>query len=202
MTLKIYGISASRAIRPLWAAQELGVSYEWLPVPLGAGATRTPQFLAINPNGHIPVIDDAGLIVWESMACVLYLARRYGSAQPLGIAPQNMAEEAQALRWSFWAVNELERDALTVLAQRGSPAGQTALERLQPVLRVLEQHLSASPYLAGERFTVADLCVAAVMLWLRAGGAPLELVPCTQHWLNDCLSRPAYKQAKSLKSKS
>ena len=73
MSLKIYGISASRAIRPLWVAEELGLSYEHVPVPYQGGATRTPEFLALNPNGHIPVVDDDGIIVWESMACALYL---------------------------------------------------------------------------------------------------------------------------------
>ena len=59
MTLSIHGIAASRAIRPLWAAAELGLSFEHVPTPFAGGATHTPEFLAINPNGHIPVVVDA-----------------------------------------------------------------------------------------------------------------------------------------------
>ena len=75
MPLKIYGTSASRAARPLWVAQELGLEYEHIPLPYLGGATRTPEFLRLNPNGRIPVVDDNGVQVWESMACALYPGR-------------------------------------------------------------------------------------------------------------------------------
>src|SRR5215207_9279583 len=65
MTLKIYGTAASRAARPLWAAQEMGLAYEHIALPYVGGATRTPEFLAINPNGRIPVVDDDGVLVWS-----------------------------------------------------------------------------------------------------------------------------------------
>ena len=58
MQLKIYGIGASRAARPLWTALELGVPFEHLPTPYAGGITRSPEFLALNPNGHIPVVVD------------------------------------------------------------------------------------------------------------------------------------------------
>ena len=68
MTLKIYGIAASRAARPLWVAHELGFPSEHVPTPSARGPTRTPEFLPPNPNGHIPVVADHRVIVWESMA--------------------------------------------------------------------------------------------------------------------------------------
>ena len=78
MTLKIYGISASRAARPLWVALELGVPFEHIAMTYKAGATRTPEFLALNPNGHNPVVVDerpeGTVTVRESMACALYMA--------------------------------------------------------------------------------------------------------------------------------
>jgi glutathione S-transferase len=206
MALKIYGIAASRAIRPLWVAEELGLVYEHIPVPYQGGATRTPEFLALNPNGHIPVVDDDGIIVWESMACALYLARRYGSAQPDSIAPQTPGEDAEALRWSFWTVTEIEKDALTVLMHRvGLPPEQrkpelalAAEKHLVADVRVLEQHLQTRTYMAGERFTVADVTVASVMFWTGPASTLLESAPRTQAWLKDCLDRPAYRRAKSL----
>src|SRR3990167_5479929 len=82
MGLTIYGIAASRAVRPLWAATELGLAFEHVHTPYQGGATRTPEFLALNPNGHIPVLVDhrpeGDVAVWESMACTLYVVRQHG----------------------------------------------------------------------------------------------------------------------------
>ena len=71
MSLAIYGTTASRAARPLWVAEELHLVYAHIPLDYLDGGTRTPEFLALNPNGHIPVVDDGGVVVWESMACAL-----------------------------------------------------------------------------------------------------------------------------------
>ncbi|MBV8450925.1 MAG: glutathione S-transferase, partial [Deltaproteobacteria bacterium] len=96
--LKIYGTWLSRAARPLWAAEELGLKYEHIPTSF-RGGTRTPEHLKLNPNGRIPVIDDDGMIIWESMAINLYLAQKYGKAP---FWPSHAEARAHALQWSFW----------------------------------------------------------------------------------------------------
>ncbi|WP_291934712.1 glutathione S-transferase family protein [Limnohabitans sp.] len=216
MTLKIYGISASRAARPLWAALELGVPFEHIAMTYKAGATRTPEFLAINPNGHIPVLIDeraeGAITVWESMACALYIARVHGKADGQTIAPATPREEAEALRWSFWTVSELEADALAVLMhrmampedQRKPELADKAESRLKVPLAVLEKHLQAQhakgeAYLAANRFTVADLCVASVASWVRPAAALLAQYPALSAWLKVCLDRPAQAQARAMK---
>ena len=216
MTLKIYGISASRAARPLWVALELGVPFEHIAMTYKAGATRTPEFLALNPNGHVPVVVDerpeGAVTVWESMACVLYIARVHGRADGQSITPANAREEAEALRWSFWAVTELENDALTVLmhrmamptAQRKPELAAQAENRLKVPLAVLESHLQAQhaqgeAYLAANRFTVADVCVASVANWIRPAAALLAQYPAVSSWLHACVERPAQKQARAMK---
>jgi glutathione S-transferase len=209
MSLKIYGIAASRAGRPLWVAHELALAYEHVPTPYTGGATRTSEFLQLNPNGHIPVVDDHGVIVWESMACALYLAQRYSSAEGLSLAVQTPAEQADVLRWTFWAVTECEKDALSVLMhtlampadQRKPELAQEAARRLQVPLRVLEQHLQ-HPYLAGERFTVADVCVASVLAWIKPMPELLQDKPRVAAWLQRCLERPAQQQVRALSRKS
>ncbi|MEP6964299.1 MAG: glutathione S-transferase family protein [Polaromonas sp.] len=201
MTLKIYGTAASRAARPLWVAQELGLVYEHISLPYQGGATRTPEFLAINPNGRIPVVDDDGVLVWESMACALYLAERFkGSGGPL-LAARTHAEMAEILRWSFWVVTECEKDALAYLmhrrlmpAERRKPQlAEEAVRRLSAPLGVIEQHLQLRPYLAGERFTVADICVASVLAWVESADALMTPCPRVAAWLASCLARPAFK---------
>jgi len=215
MSITIYGIAASRALRPLWAAQELGLAFKHVTTPYLGGATRTPDFLALNPNGHIPVLVDdqptGEVVVWESMACALYLARCHGRGDGSDLSPSTPAEEADALRWSFWTVNELEKDALTVLAhrlslppaQRKSDLADTAEKRLRVPLRVLEGHLQAQTasghsFLAGDRFTVADLCVASVLVWARPAKGLFDAFPLSSEWLHRCTGRPAYHAAKAM----
>lgn len=203
MTLKIYGIAASRTSRPLWVAQELGLDYEHIPQVYEGGATHTPEFLAINPNGHIPVIDDDGIIVWESMACALYLAERYQAADGSSLAAQNHAERAEILRWTFWTVTECEKDALSFLMHRVAMAEERrkpelalqADRRLAPVLQVLEQHLQGRSYITGERFTVADICVASVLAWVQRADA-MAACPRVADWLQRCTARPAQLQVR------
>ena len=211
MSLKIYGIAASRAARPLWVAHDLGLSYEHVPTPYAGGATRTPDFLKLNPNGHIPVVDDHGVIVWESMACALYLAQRYPLQAGGTLAGDTPAEQADVLRWTFWAVTECEKGALAVLMhtvampadQRKPKLAAEAGARLQAPLKVLEQHLALGrPYLAGERFTVADICVASVLGWIQPVPALLADKPHVDAWLKRCLSREAQKHVRALGRKS
>lgn len=209
MTLKIYGIAASRASRPLWVAHELGLAYEHVPLPYQGGATRTPEFLALNPNGHIPVVDDNGVLVWESMACALYLAGRFQGAGAEPLAAVNHAEQAEILRWSFWAVTECETDALTFLMHRVAMPPERrkpelavqAAHRLLPALRVLEQHLQDRDHIAGERFTVADICVASVLAWVQRAEA-MPQYPRLAGWLERCLARPAQIQVRALARRS
>ena len=215
MTLKIYGIGASRAARPLWTALELGVPFEHIATPYAGGATRTAEFLALNPNGHIPVVIDerpeGAVTVWESMACALYIARVHGQADGQSISPATPREEAEALRWSFWTVSELEKDALTVLMhrmampqeQRKPELAEQAESRLKVPLAVLEQHLQAQhaqgqAYVAANRFTVADVCVASVASWIRPAAALLAQYPAVSAWLKACVDRPAQAQARAL----
>ena len=215
MNVTIYGIVASRAVRPLWAAEELGLDFTQEPVDYRVGDTREAGFLGINPNGHIPALRDErenGEVVtmWESMACSLYLARYHGKAEGASITPATPREDAEALRWSFWAVTEVEKDALTVLmhrfampeAQRKPELADQAERRLHVPLKVLEAHLESRKalgqlHIAADRFTVADLCVASVLLWVRATRSLMDNYPLTSAWLKGCLARPAYQRVKA-----
>ena len=78
--VKLYGVPRSRAMRSLWMLEEVGVPYENVKTMFGPTGSRTPEFLRINPNGHIPAMVDGDLVLWESLAINLYLARKYGKA--------------------------------------------------------------------------------------------------------------------------
>ncbi|MGE0312154.1 MAG: glutathione S-transferase family protein [Lautropia sp.] len=200
--IRVYGIGASRASRPLWMLEELGVPYELVRQDYKDKSTRSPAYLAINPNGRIPAIVDGDVVVWESMATTLYLARRFGGE----LAPANLAEEAEALRWSFWVMSECEKDALIVLFQRvvnppdkrDEALAAAAESRLAVPLKVLDAHLATRAYLAGERFTVADLNVASVLSWIKPSKRLAGEFPVMSAWLDRCLARPAQQRVRAM----
>jgi glutathione S-transferase len=203
MTVKIYGVARSRAFRTLWMAGELGIPYEHVKVDFADGGTRRPDYLAINPNGHVPAIDDDGFKLLESMAINLYLAKKYGSG--IGLYPQNIEDEARAWQWSFWGMTEVERPALTVLLNRIGPedrrdaaAADGAEHALAAPLKVLDAAVAATPYLLGNNFTVADLNVASILAWARQARVSLAAVPKTEAWLKACHDRPAAQAARQM----
>jgi glutathione S-transferase len=202
MTLKIYGIARSRAIRTLWMAGELGIAYELIKVDLADGGTRRPEYLAINPNGHIPAIDDDGVRLWESMAINLYLAKKYGQG---GFYPASLTDEARAWQWSFWAMTEVERPALALLLNRIGPeeernaaAAKEGERTIAAPLAVLERAVTNMPYLLGDSFTVADLNVASILMWARQARLDFTPFPRAEAWLKRCLDRPAAQAARQM----
>ena len=201
MALKIYGVARSRAFRTLWMAGELGLSYEHIKTDF-EGGTRQAEFLKINPNGHVPAIDDGGFILWESMAINLYLAKKYASGT---LYPTRLEGEALAWQWSFWGMTEVERPSLTALLNRIGPedkrdtAAADAAERaLAAPLNVLDGIVGHGRYLIGEAFTVADLNVASILAWARQARVDLAAFPNAAAWLRACHDRPAAQAARQL----
>lgn len=208
--LTIHGVTRSRASRVIWLCHELELPFRQVPViqayrlpdPLAKDAalnTRSPEFLRLSPAGAIPVIEDGALVLSESLACTLYLARRHGG--PLG--PADPAEDALMLQWGFYAISAIEADALTIQkhhnpgqAQPGAAQGLVAdaAERLVRPLAVIEDHLNRHRHLVGQRFTVADLNMAEVLRYAQGHGALMQAFPTVTAWLADCQARPAFQR--------
>jgi glutathione S-transferase len=203
MPLKIYGVARSRAARVLWMAKELGLDYEHINVDFATGETRRPEHLALNPNGHIPVIDDGGFVLWESMAINLYLAKKYGAG---GLHPTRLEDEAKAWQWSFWGMTEVERPVLTAMfnrailpeSQRDAAAADQAEKTLAQPLGVLDGALARSAYLLGDNFTVADLNVASILAWARPAQIDMAPFPKVAEWLKNCAERPAARAVRQM----
>jgi len=202
MTLKIYGIAASRALRTLWTAEELGLPYEHVKLSFTDPALKEPAFLALNPNGAIPVIDDDGTVVFESLAINLYLARRHGAGV---LGPADWAEEAQVLQWTLWAATEIESQTRIWVqqmiylpeAERDPAVVAGALQALARRLAVADEFLAGRHWLVGGRFTVADLNLASVLMRFKELGG--EAHPHLSAWHARCLSRPAAQRALALR---
>ena len=195
--LKIYGSSMSRASRSLWALEETGVKYEH--IPTSVPDAKTPANLKLNPNGHIPVIDDDGFVLYESMAINFYLAAKYGKA-PLW--PESIQDRALANQWSYWAMLEVEPSLVVMLQNVFAPPDKKnpavaaeAAAKLKAPLAVIEQYLGNREFLLGKEFTIADLNVASVWMIGSMVGFDFSSAPKTAAWLARCTSRPANQRA-------
>jgi glutathione S-transferase len=194
---KIYGGAKNRGRRCLWLIAELGIDVEVIDVDLQSGQHKKPDFLRVNPNGQVPVLDDDGLIIFESLAINLYLAKKYGGT----LTAASLREDALITQWSFWVAKEVEDLLLTILvnrmmlreAERDAAAAETAERRLGKPLAVLEAALAERDYLVGNRFTVADLNVAVVMSTMNRIGLQIAAFPRVRSWLDRCLNRPVAK---------
>ena len=200
--LRIYGIARTRAFRALWIAKELGLDYEHIPIEIGERGARKPDYLALNPNGRLPAIDDDGFVLWELLAITLYLAKKHALGT---LYPPTLEGEANAWKWSLWAVQEVDRGvniwslhAVRLPTEDRDPQRLAeALKVLEAPFGVLERELSRTPYLLGSEFTVADLNVAAVIS--RAIDMDLAARPHLASWLRRCLERPAALAARALR---
>ena len=194
----LYGTSKSRALRSLWAIEETGIDYTHVPTHY-FNDSKTPEYLAVNPNGRIPALVDGDLKLFESMAINLYLAKTYGGA----LYPTDRGSEAQAWQWSVWAISEIEPLQMQIVVQRlfvpkekqDATVIDNATKGLQRPLKVLDAHLAARPWLLGSSFSVADVNLAGVMQLMK-----MVRIDCSNHshvqrWLDACGSRPALGRA-------
>jgi glutathione S-transferase len=206
--LTIYGVYRSRASRNLWLAGELDIPFKHVPImqayrlanPDASDApvhTRSPSFLKVNPNGHIPSIEDDGLVLHESLAINLYIAKKHGGP----LAPADVKEDGLMTMWSLWAATEVEPHSINVLyhmaakpeAERDAKIAKAAVEALHAPFSVLERDLAASGHLVGGRFTVADINVAEVFRYAMPAKELFDANPRVKKWLEACQARPAYK---------
>ncbi|MCW5603250.1 MAG: glutathione S-transferase family protein [Burkholderiales bacterium] len=201
--LRIYGSANSRTLRVLWMADELGIRYEhkdWLP---RAPETRTPEFHALNPNYRVPVIDDDGFVLSESMAINLYLAKKHKSP----LYPADPKHEALAWQWCLWETDRLDRQIVDYVrhtkalpeAERKPEVAEAAYKQVVPAMDVLETALTKSEWLAGPAFSVADLNVAGALY--RALTIDIGRWPRVDAWLKRCWERPAAKKARAMREK-
>lgn len=208
--LILHGVTRSRASRIVWLCHELGLPFQQVPViqayrlpnpdaPDAPLNTNSARFLKLSPAGAIPVIQDGDLVLSDSLACTLYLARTHG----LPFGPETPAEDAQMLQWSFYAATSIEQDALTILylhragqAQSGADQASVtnAAERLVRPLRVIEDHLALNGHMVGGRFTVADINTAEILRYAQGYHELMGQFQAITAWLADCQARPAFQK--------
>lgn len=199
--IKLYGIAGSRAHRSLWAIEEVGVDYEHVPVSFREDS-KTPEYLAINPNGKVPALVDGDLVLFESMAINLYLAKTYGG----DLYPRDVHDDARTVQWSVWGISELEPLQMQMVLnkillpedKRDERAVRSAEKQIERPLAVLDAALAGREYLVGDNFSIADLNVAAVMLLMTMVKFDYSTHKNVARWAKACHARPALLRAQAL----
>jgi glutathione S-transferase len=203
--LKIYGAPHSRAFRVIWLANEIGIPYEHVPVSFGVPNAQCKEawYVALNPNGRVPTIDDGGFVLWESAAINLYLAEKYENP----LYPPTSEGRGRMLQWAFFVANDVEPALITLFRnriffppeQRSETLASQAEETLRAKLTILEQQLAKTPYFGGDRWDMADFMVACVLYVLTRLKLHLAAYPKLEGWLTASINRPAAQVARKLR---
>jgi glutathione S-transferase len=197
MSLRIWGrLSSINVQKVVWTARELALPFERIEAGGAFGGNRTPEYLRMNPNGKIPVIDDDGFVLWESNAIVRYLAAKHGAGT---LWPNDLRQRADADRWMDWHATELMpamRNAFMQLIRTApEQRSQTLIEEsntaTEPLLAILDSHLAGRDFLCGNHFTMGDIAVgSSVHRWFGLP-QPHAPRPNVERWYRRLVTRPA-----------
>jgi len=191
--MKLYDFELSgNAYRIRLMLALLGRDYEAVPVKLMQGEQREPAFLKLNPRGQVPTLDDDGTVVWDSLAILVYLARKYGGEKWLPLDAEGMAE---VMQWLAVMENEvlygLARARVIVKFKRPGNLEEAQLLGRKG-LDVLEQRLAAHPWLALDRVTIADVGCFPYVALAPEGEIPLDNYPGVRKWIERIKSLPGF----------
>lgn len=197
--LKIYGHPLSSPTNKVrMCANAAGAGFEFVIVDLSKGEHKQPPYLAINPVGQIPAIDDDGFKLFESTAIIKYLARKYGP----GLYPDDVRQQALIDQWCDFVGNQVHPgygrlNFNKVIAPAfGMPVSDAAIkeggEMLERSLPVAEAQLEKSKFLAGDALTIADICLLAAMDPNEGVGMDLKKYPKLSAWRENLRSRDFY----------
>jgi glutathione S-transferase len=158
-----------------------------------------PEFRAMNPHGRIPVIDDDGLVIWESNSIIRYLGARYGNGRLWDPDP---AARTLADRWMDWGLANAQRDFLDLFwgyyrtpEQDRDPAYVAErFKRCAHNYQLLDRHLESQPYLAGEAFSMAEIPVGTTLFRYFSMDIERPDVPHLEAWHARICERPAYRE--------
>ncbi|MCS6899428.1 MAG: glutathione S-transferase family protein [Myxococcales bacterium] len=198
--MKLYGFPFSpNTRRVLFMLHEVNAPHEFVPVDLTRGEHRTPEYLALNPNGRVPCLVDQDFILWESNAILQYLADRFPEYRLGGERPR---ERADIACWLFLnaahlgpAVAHIFAHTIRLPEEKRIPAlVENARAELARCFGVLEGKLSHTPWLAGTSFTIADISVAATTSVAPMLNIDLSPYPSLAAWDRRMADRPAYQK--------
>ncbi len=198
--LKIHGRkNSSNVQKVLWTCAELGLPFERIDVGGPFGGNREAAYLALNPNGLVPVVEDDGVVLWESNAIIRYLAARYGDGVLL---PTDPAARGQAEQWMDW-VHTLLGPAIWPLffglirtppEQRDERAMEDSRKRTADALGILDAQLAGKPFVCGDHFTLADMPAGIVTYRWNAFAIERPELPNLAAWYARLTERAPFRE--------
>ena len=198
MSLTLYFVPQTRATRPRWVLEELGVPYELVQLDPAKGETKSDAYRAMHPLGHVPALKDGEQTLVESAAICMHLADRFPE-KGLAPAPES-AERGRYYQWVLFAMTTVEPPLVTIfesrIGRRAQPPEvlEAAQARLKEVAAVVEAALGDNPYILGQQFSAADVVLGATLAWgLRM--KVLEGFPRIAAYAARLMERPAAKVA-------
>ena len=200
--LKVWGRRSSFNVQKvLWLVGELRLPHQHIDAGGRFGGLDAPGFLAMNPHGKVPVIDDDGTVVWESHTILRYLAARYGGERWW---PANPAVRSLAERWMDWSQATLQPDFLmgvfwgfyrTPEAQRDWPAIRAKVAACAGHFELLDRVLAKQDFLAGGDLSLADIPAGTALFRYFALDIERPAVPHVEAWYRRLQARPGYRAA-------
>jgi glutathione S-transferase len=196
MALKIWGRLSSINVRKVvLAAQWLDLSFERIDAGMAFGIVNTPEFLRMNPNAMIPLIQDEGFVLWESNVILRYLCAKHASA----LYPQDLKERFEAERWMDWQQTTLNRASglafvhwiRTAPEKRNLDVIAQSVAATEPLLAMLDAQLSRHAFVAGDAMTMADFPIACEIHRWWGLPQPRPAYPHIERWYSSLLNKSA-----------
>lgn len=204
--MKIYHSPfSSNAMKVLMTAHQLGIAPELVLVDLAKGEQRRPEFVALNPNGKVPLLVDGDFVLSESQAIMAYLADKTPGHT---LYPTELRARAEVNKWMFWSANHWGPAISMINWERmvkkflglgdPDPALVARGEGLfHELAKVLDSHLAGRDWLAGESVTLADISVGCPLMVAVPAQLPLASYPNVQRWFARVQALDAWKKASS-----
>jgi glutathione S-transferase len=197
--MKLYYVPKTRASRPRWVLEELGVPYDLVRLDPARAETRSAEHLERHPLGHVPVLEDRGQAIFESGAICLHLADLFPEKRLL--PPPGSVERGLAYQWVLFSMTEMEPPLIALSAEGKKPEAERdpaataqARDRFRKAAEVLEAALRNRQFLLGDGFGVADVMVGGTLAWAR-GFRLLDGLPSAEAYLTRLRERPAWQRA-------
>lgn len=196
-TLRIWGrMSSINVKKVVWTAQELGLEFQRTEAGGQFGVVRTPDYLRLNPNALVPVIEDGDFVLWESNVIVRYLCAKHSPGQ---LYPTELRDRFEAERWMDWqqtTFNPASRPGFwqlirTAPEQRKAQAISDSNAAVEALLATLDAQLGRHAFVAGERFTMADLALGCEAHRWFGLPQPRQSWPNVERWYQGLRARQA-----------
>jgi glutathione S-transferase len=198
--IKVWGRATSSNVQKvMWCIDELGVAHERVDIGGPFGKNKEPAYLAMNPNGVVPTIEEDNFILWESNSCVRYIAAKYGAGK---LWPTDLRQRADAERWMDWQLTTLAGPSTTIFQglvrtkpeDRDMTAIAAGAKRLNELWTVVDKVLARRTFVAGDQLTIGDIPMGiAAYRWFTL---PVERDrhPNFAAWYGRLTERPAFKK--------